>query len=257
MNESTESKAQDTQPQVNEQRRRLTRGGLAAPVVLGTLLSRPVLGAAPYNCTISGQMSGNVSSHGAPVACNTLGLSPGYWRQDQHFDDWTFSNYFPGSGMISNNFKPIASPTLDGSKQDTEGTLFTAAGFVNVFKVVNTTPTTTTNNGNGNGNGNGNNEAQATYELRADSAASGNATLLQVVAAEGNEGDLVSLGRAAVASLLNAHKFAPDYPLRADQVVAMFNAVAGAGGTYEFNDTTFWNRAQVKAYFESLYGGKG
>ena len=83
MNESTESKVPDTQPQVNEQRRRLTRGGLAAPVVLGTLLSRPVLGAAPYNCTISGQLSGNVSSHGTPINCKTLGLSPGFWKKSE------------------------------------------------------------------------------------------------------------------------------------------------------------------------------
>jgi len=88
-----------------------------------------------------------------------------------------------------------------------------------------------------------------------DVSPGGNATLLQIVAAEGNDNGLVSLGRAAVASLLNAYKFAPDYPLTPQQVVAMFNAVY-MGGTYQVNPTTSWDRGQVKAYFESLYGLK-
>lgn len=54
-------------------RRKLTKGGLAAPVVLATLASKPVLGAVPWNCTISGQISGNVSGHGENN-CDTVGL---------------------------------------------------------------------------------------------------------------------------------------------------------------------------------------
>lgn len=61
---------QDDKPQLNElpnpQRRRFTKGGLAAPVVLATLASKPVLGAGfSYHCTVSGKLSGNTSSpHG-------------------------------------------------------------------------------------------------------------------------------------------------------------------------------------------------
>lgn len=233
MNTLIEPKDQDSLPQIDEQRRRLSKGGLAAPIVLGTLLSRPVLGAAPYSCTISGKLSGNMSSHGEPVECFTLGRSPGYWRQDQHKIDWLLSPFIFGTGMINGSFKPIASPTLDGSQQATEGTLFTTAGFLNVFKVIE--------------------ESEDTYNLLADPTVTfGNATLLQVVAAKGNEGGLVSLGRAAVASLLNAHAFAPNFPLTPERVVAMFNAVAN-GGSYAVNDTTYWDHAQVKEYFESLY----
>ena len=128
---------------LNEQRRRLTKGGLAAPIVLGTLLSRPVLGAAPYNCTISGQLSGNTSSHGAPVECGTLGASPGYWRQDQK--EWPGGLIY-GSGMIDGSFKPIAIPTGD---EDTEGTLLTTAGFAKAFEVRKETLTTTVTTGPG------------------------------------------------------------------------------------------------------------
>jgi hypothetical protein len=248
MNESTESKAQDTQPQVNEQRRRLTRGGLAAPIVLGTLLSRPVLGAAPYNCTISGQLSGNTSSHGDPVECGTLGRSPGYWRQDQK--DWPM--YIYGSGMIDGSFKPIAIPTLDGSKQSTEGTLFTAPGFANAFEVKEETLATTVTTGHGK-NKKTTTVTETAYKIASyPDVSGGNATLLQMVAAEGNDNKLVSLARAAVASLLNAYQFAPDYPLTPDQVVAMFNAVY-KGGTYQINATTAWDQDQVMAYLVSLY----
>lgn len=81
MNKTQDPIANDNQPKVNEQRRRLAKGGLAAPIVIGTLLSRPVLGAAPHNCTISGQMSGNVSTHVQGV-CSLLGRSPGYWKNN-------------------------------------------------------------------------------------------------------------------------------------------------------------------------------
>ena len=61
-------------------RRRLARGGLAGTVVLGSLLSKPVLGApgfnVPQHCTISGQMSGNMSPRvGDNILCSSLGLS--------------------------------------------------------------------------------------------------------------------------------------------------------------------------------------
>lgn len=111
MNTPIEPKDQDSLPQIDEQRRRLSKGGLAAPIVLGTLLSRPVLGAAPYNCTISGQLSGNTSSHGKPVPCNTLGKSPGYWGNQAEVKPWTpfnrdakfntvFANAYPGKTLL-------------------------------------------------------------------------------------------------------------------------------------------------------------
>jgi hypothetical protein len=63
---------------VNESRRRLTKAGLAVPAVLGTLASRPVLAAVPWKCTISGQVSGNMSGH-AMETCVNLGQTQTYW----------------------------------------------------------------------------------------------------------------------------------------------------------------------------------
>jgi hypothetical protein len=226
---------QSKQPSVDATRRRLTQAGLAAPVVLATLASKNALAAAPYSCTISGQLSGNASTHGDTANCNTLGLSPGHWRQPQWAGDWAYSSYVQGNGMVDGNFKPIKSPTLDGSKQSTEGTLFTTAGFANVFRCVSTSSGVT---------------ILAFGEPGFPTP--GNATLEQVVACGGNAGGLISLGRAAVGSLLNAFKFAPNYPLTPNDVVQMFNAVC-MGGTYQVNATTFWTADQVKAYFETLY----
>ena len=79
-------------------RRQLVKGGLATPVVLATLASKQVLGAAPYNCTISGKMSGNASGHGQAQACG-IGRSPGYWKYPNapQFHTWPASSWAPGN----------------------------------------------------------------------------------------------------------------------------------------------------------------
>lgn len=66
---------------VNESRRRLTKAGLAVPAVMGVLASRKVLADVPYQCTISGQISGNASPNGpATSAPCSLGTSYAIWK---------------------------------------------------------------------------------------------------------------------------------------------------------------------------------
>ncbi len=74
-------------------RRRLVRSALAAPVVLSSLASKPVLGAEAYHCTVSGQLSGNVSAHPGDVICaarsvraGPSGLIPHSWTSDHKGD---------------------------------------------------------------------------------------------------------------------------------------------------------------------------
>lgn len=71
-----------TDAQMNIARRRLTRAALAGPVVLGTLASKQALGGTiPYQCTISGQISGTASARpSGNVDCHELGRSPGFWK---------------------------------------------------------------------------------------------------------------------------------------------------------------------------------
>jgi len=49
---------------VNINRRRLAKGGLAAPIVLATLASKHALADPLYACTVSGKLSNNTSPHG-------------------------------------------------------------------------------------------------------------------------------------------------------------------------------------------------
>jgi len=72
---------------VNDARRRFAKTGLGAGAVIATLVSQPVLGAVPYNCTISGHASGNVSTHGPEGNC-AIGLSHDYWKNHTNAGDW-------------------------------------------------------------------------------------------------------------------------------------------------------------------------
>ena len=265
-----ESNVQGTRPRVDEQRRRLTKGGLAAPVVLGTLLSRPVLGAAPYHCTCSGQMSGNVSSHGNDQPC-PIGRSPGYYK---NHESWPLPYVYggPAAGQC-----PVDASSTGTA---TPGTRFNQASaldstFLDVFHCVAITETNTvTTYTNGpclrwNTPHNHCFEYEQIPNTTTTTEQTGTkvvgpsdpdfdsgvpATLLQVLQTGGglNDTSIAALGRSAVASLLNAAQFAPDYALTGKQVIDMFNAVC-QGGLYQVNASVYWNADQVKTYFETLY----
>jgi hypothetical protein len=72
----------------NQSRRRFTLTGLAAPAVVLSLTSKPVMGG-NYWCTVSGGMSGG-SGHGEKPNC--IACSPGYWRQNPEY--WP-APYYP------------------------------------------------------------------------------------------------------------------------------------------------------------------
>lgn len=199
---------------VDQGRRRFTRGGFVAPVVLGSLISKPVLGAGvPYICSISGKMSGNTSApRHRDVHCDELGRSPGYWK---NHTDWV--GYQRG----------------DGKCPAPKGTNFEQAFGVDAFRSHECIVY----------------ESSGTYP-----SGSRPATMLQVLQAGG--GGIKPLGRAAVASLLNASSpaYSSSYPLTPSEVVRLFKGVY-QGGTVQVNGSVYWNSSQVKDYFESLYGG--
>ena len=193
-------------------RRRLAKGGLAVPVVLSTLGSKPVLGAVPYRCSISGQISGNTSSAGGVDLCASLGDTPADWAARK--------NEEPTKSELKKDFNGYSAA----------GATLAAAFWSHGNQVFLTKPA---NGG-------------------------GPATLLQVLEDPATVGaaEEVAFGRATVASLLNAIRYAPDYPLRPEDVIGMFNAVHAGGtfsGTYRINDGTSWPLGHVQDYFESLY----
>ena len=77
-----QQKAQDALSAKGASRRRFTRAGLGASGVLLTLASQP--GMAQTICTTpSGSLSGGLQSR-SPGAVVCQGLSPGFWKGDQH-----------------------------------------------------------------------------------------------------------------------------------------------------------------------------
>jgi hypothetical protein len=105
MNAMNDSVTKPTADQPNALRRRLAKGGLAAPVILATLASKPVLGTdVPWNCTLSGQLSGNASGK-TEESCNTIGKGQNAWFSNPYpFDDtktltdWGVTNHFYMTG---------------------------------------------------------------------------------------------------------------------------------------------------------------
>ncbi len=212
-------------------RRRFTRGGLAAPVVLGTLASKPILGrAGGLQCTISGNNSINPSVRGGAVQCNASGVGPASWLSNM---SWPAPLT---RGQLTNNNPDIqaASGTVfDGWILQGTSSSYTTSAIFSQTSV--TTSSTTLNNAFKVNNGNA------------------KATMLQVLMpkAVSTAAATNPLGIAVVTSLLNAFSRS-NYPVSASQIIAMFNAVSG-GGTYMVGGITPWNQARVIQYLQSLY----
>lgn len=231
MSQRPESVSTET---VNASRRRFTRAGAASGAVLGTLVSKPVLATTltkpPYQCTISGQLSGNLSHPTEAVDCHTLGRSPGYWKTHLSWPGGLKAGGLPNSsctfasGQTGTYFNGLA---INGK---TLADAFRSKTISGACEVVDA-------------------------RMAAYSTATKKATLLQVLNAPGglNDTQLEALGRSTVATILNSLAYPAWYPLTPEKAIEMFNAVY-MGGTYKVNATTSWNADQVLAYFQSCYG---
>jgi hypothetical protein len=214
---------------VHASRRRFTRAGLSASVVLGSLASKPVLGAAPYHCTVSGQTSGNMSPRpGDSDPCAT-GNSLSFWKN---------AGTWPGPNFIKGTL-PNAQCNFPSGQNLSQGTGFNGftAGNVKLVKSF----FKKSENG------------VCTVKFDQSGLYTSKATMLQVLASTDTDA-VFELGRTIVVSLLNSEQFKPNYAVTATTVIAMFNATVG-GGKYKVNATVEWNRAQVTEYLQSLYPG--
>jgi len=247
-------------PPIDTNRRRLTKAGLAVPAVLGTLASRQVLGADAYNCTPSGQISGNMSRPGA-AECSVQGLSEAQWASGQSWPAPYVAGMPADDQQLVRQSVVVQPPTLFNAvfadalhsvpiteEQITKSTVSVCVEphpkkdkckEYEVQEVSTTTVVTV-----------GSEIITNQSDPRWDSGTS--PTLQQVLQAEDTD-QVFSLARAAIASLLNAAKYAPGFPISTERVIEMFNTVYNGSGQYKINDSTYWNDAQVQAYFESLY----
>jgi len=190
---------------------------VAAPIVLATLASKPVLGAA-HNCTISGQVSGNVSTH-AQGDCTMLGTAPTGWFLPASWPQCTyfFTDCSTGHPVAADARLFNASPEGGGLPK-----------FVDAYN-------------------NSVSSAASVYEVLIGTGITPKGPF--VASAE--------LGREAVAALLSSldpTKGYPSYPVSPADVIYMFNSVATAGGTYTpYPGATPWDAVNVLNYFKMLH----
>lgn len=216
---------------VNASRRKLTQASLAAPVVLGTLASRKVLAQDAWNCTISGQISGNISRPGK-VNCASLGKSPNYYADLQ-------PSTWPGGTIFYNS--------NTGNPRKFSNTPFNASiKFKDAFERHDTN------------NPNNQNIGSPTVldVLQGDwKPNNSNRTLRVRITGEFDTSRGIELGQEAVAAYMNAVDGTngyPSFPISPATVVNMFNAVIVSGGRYT-DDGVNWGIADVIAYFKSLH----
>lgn len=79
--------------QIDESRRHFAKAGLAGSGVILTLASQPVLGSASVRCTISGNLSGNLSRTTVTKPCNSCGKGDDYWEPRDDCKKKTFYDY--------------------------------------------------------------------------------------------------------------------------------------------------------------------
>lgn len=201
-------------------RRRFAKG--LAPAVLGTLASKPVLGA-QYICTVSGHASGNASAHIIQgVRCDS-GKSPSAWEDTPNWP-----------GVMKGGLPNKQTCQFTGGP-NAQGTVFNGhLGLLATFFY-----STVAGSGCAVGLTSGTGFAPA--------------SMRQVLGSTDTQFGQLHLGRVVVASLLNAADPMISYPVSADRIVAMFNAVVN-GGLYSVESVNLHlNREDVIEYLERLY----
>jgi hypothetical protein len=212
-------------------RRKLARAGLAAPVVLGTMASKPVLGAPLYHCTVSGHVSGGSPHEGDNLTCvGRLSLSRTQWLGSSNWP----SQIVKGTLPKSENCK-FVSPAVKGTVFNGFGSALVLEGLASTFFFVPGPQSTCA-------------------VLATQPTGSTTASMLQVLSTDPNtfSDPIFQLGRATVVSLLNYYADVANYPVTAHTIIAMFNATHN-GGLYEINSKVSWNLAQVLTYQTALY----
>jgi hypothetical protein len=215
-------------------RRHLVKSALATPVVLSSLASKPVLGETLYQCTVSGQVSGNLSRDANEALCR-IGNTPTYWR------DTTFawpSPFLKGTAPSPNNClfngQLVRGTNFNGFSQP--GTPVLLSPFYNL-------PI---------GTGQSQSCAVVAPAVANNNPSTMYQVLAQAAAPAGLAADQWELAQVVVASLLNSYQFAPNYGVTASAIIHMFNSTYG-GGLFAVNGTVSWNRAQVIEYLKKLY----
>lgn len=216
-------KNQDETPSVtqdiDQNRRRLTKVGLAAPAVLGVLASRPVLGQSLHHCTPSGHISGFASPNPNADPCN-VGESVDHYAND--LDNWPLE-------FKTTNGKPL----LFRASPNGSGLILFDDAYERIDKHNNATPATVLD-----------------VLKAAPTKENGNPEIDMVLQPTSDNVDL-ELGQLAVAACMNALGGVTNFPIGAKMVVNMFNGVF-LYGKDNVTSTNNWDKEHLKDYFRTL-----
>lgn len=220
-------------------RRRLIKGGISAPVVLATLSSKSVLGAAPHNCTISGQLSGNVSTH-VQGTCSLLGKSPAHYGATAPANWPNAANDFLNpttSNPRTFRATPFTFPATTRFLDAYEREKISGGGTPPVGTI---SPATS-------------------WDVLIGSPVivpSGALNYSWVLRARTGFFPNLALGSEALAAYMNAWDSAnnPNYPLSPADVVNMFNAVVITSSPgYLVAPGVYWSAEDVLSYLQNLH----
>lgn len=100
-----ESANGETKQNQSNGRRKFIKGAAAATPVILSVASRPVWA---RNCSLSGQLSGNLSDHDG-IPCNGEGCTPGFWGQ-QGYRSNSYHPKFPSHMLFYDAFGRDAFP---------------------------------------------------------------------------------------------------------------------------------------------------
>ncbi len=226
---------------ISVSRRRFTRAGLSGSVILGSLASKPVLGAVPYHCTVSGQVSGNLSRVAVSQECD-IGHDEAYWIGAETWPSGFTKGTLPSKKCEFDGQKRIGSVTMFNGYSSAAGLRLIDAFFSTEIdkKILAKTDTNTQT-------------CAIVKYAPLDGKKPTPASMLQVLSMPTDAGgEEFELGRVVVTSLLNAAYFANRYPVTTHAIIAMFNATFD-GGSFEPVTGATWSRSRVIEYLRHLY----
>lgn len=217
---------QDTEQQVDRNKRRLTKAALGSSALIVTLASRPAIGCVAQ--TASGFQSGNTSPGAGSLPQPCAGRSPGYWGEKNSYGmdsehpagDWALAGRFPGVCKNSTDCNKYTNWT---DERDQHGYVIRrATRFADEFSTV------------------GNFKAFADKDL----------SLMQIIHLSGRE-DPYQMGAHLSAALLNAASGKNPLPT-VEQVMAIAYQF-DRQGYYEPTAGVQWYAQDIKAYLTSTW----
>ncbi len=241
-------------PQETALRRSLLKAGFG---VGGVLMARQAKSTfeTPYQCTLSGQMSGNVSRNDGTTPNCKIGLSPGFWQQPSRFTtDWAVTapkivQKVDRSWKVYTSTNPPPFPEVkDTTKWRVSGTVTVSGSSVSctlgatLSAVLGTAVGLTGIPGLG---------GSATRQV----------SLWELVAYGNNSAafpqPIGNFARHIAAAVLNAKAYPATYPITILQLRAIWDAITGGGtstgGEYELMGTGL-DFGEIQDYLNTTWG---